>query len=88
LLQRAKLQHQVNAKVKGADRVLKLVKKPEKLLSTVLLGNNFAQNAAVALATALAIHFIGNEQQGVIIATIGITVITFCKFYLMYNGAD
>lgn len=74
-LQRAKLQHQVNTKVKGALRVQKLIQKPEKLLSTVLLGNNLVQNAAVALATTLAIHFTGNEKEGLVIATIGITVI-------------
>ncbi len=74
-LQRAKLQHQVNTKVKGAARVQKLIHKPEKLLSTVLLGNNLAQNAAVALATALAIHFVGDEENGILVATIGITVI-------------
>ncbi len=74
-LQRAKLQHEVNTKVKGAARVLKLIQKPEKLLSTVLLGNNLVQNAAVALATALAIHLVGSEKNGIVVATIGITII-------------
>ena len=74
-LQRAKLQHEVNIRRKGADRVLKLVQQPEKLLSTVLLGNNLVQNAAVALATTLAIHYVGNEKNGILIATIGITIV-------------
>jgi putative hemolysin len=74
-LQRAKLQHQVNTKVKGADRVLKIIQKPERLLSTVLLGNNLVNTTAAALATALAIHFIGDEEKGLLVATIGITVI-------------
>jgi putative hemolysin len=74
-LQRAKLQHQVNTNVKGADRVLKIMKKPEKLLSTVILGNNLVQNAAVALLTAVAVNLVQNYDQAIIIATIGSTII-------------
>jgi len=50
-----------------------MLKRPEKLLSTVLLGNTFVNTAAAALATALAIT--RWPEQGVIIATAGITVV-------------
>jgi len=79
-LQRIRMEHMVNTKVSGADRVAKLLQRPERLLSTILLGNNFANTAAAALATALAISIWGAEQ-GILIATIGITIILliFCE---------
>lgn len=77
-LQRIRVEHLVNTKVKGARRVAELLKRPEKLLSTVLTGNEVAQTAGTALATALAIYLWG--QTGVLIATIGVTAILliFC----------
>lgn len=72
-LQRFRLQHMVDTKVKGADRVARLVKRPEKLLSTILLGNNFVNVGAAALATVLAVDLWGD--QGVLIATIGLTIV-------------
>ncbi|APV45423.1 Mg2+ and Co2+ transporter CorB [Dehalogenimonas formicexedens] len=73
-LSKYRLQNMLDENVKGADRVAKLVEKPERLLSTVLLGNNFVNIAASALATVLAISAFG-EQYGVIIATVGSTAI-------------
>ena len=72
-LQRIRLEHMVNTKVKGAGRVAKMLQRPEKLLSTILLGNNFVNVAAAALATVLAISIWG--EQGIIIATIGVTIL-------------
>jgi len=61
-------------------RVARMIERPEKLLSIVLLGNTFVNTAAAALATAVAI-FLWGEQQGILIATIGITIILliFCE---------
>jgi len=79
-LQRIRVEHMVNTKVSGADRVAKMLQRPERLLSTILLGNNFVNTAAAALATALAISIWGAEQ-GILIATIGVTIILliFCE---------
>ena len=79
-LQRIRMEHMVSTKVSGADRVAKMLQRPEKLLSTILLGNNLVNTAAAALATALAISIWGAEQ-GILIATIGITIILliFCE---------
>jgi len=78
-LQRVQLKHDVNTKVKGAKRVAKLVEKPERLLSTILLGNNLVNTAAAALATVLAVKFW--PDLGVFISTIGVTIILliFCE---------
>ncbi len=79
-LQQVRLKHEVNTKVKGAERVAKMMERPEKLLSTILLGNNLVNTAAVALATALAMSVWGKEN-GILIATIGMTVVLliFCE---------
>jgi putative hemolysin len=79
-LQRIRVQHMVDTKVRGARRVAKMMEKPEKFLSTVLLGNNLVNTAAAALATFLAISFWG-DQWGVLIATVVVTIVLliFCE---------
>ncbi|MFC1967589.1 hemolysin family protein [Chloroflexota bacterium] len=72
-LQRIKLEQLINNKVKGAKRVASITAHPEKLLSTVLLGNTLVNTAATALATALALYFWG--EHGIIYAAVVVTVI-------------
>jgi putative hemolysin len=78
-LQKIRIEHLVNTKVRGAKRVARMVKQPEKLLSTILLGNNFVNTAAAALATFLAVSLWGEE--GILIATIVVTIVLliFCE---------
>ncbi len=78
-LQQIKVEHMVSTRVTGAERVARMVKRPEKLLSTILLGNNFVNTAAAALATVLAVKYW--PEQGVLIATISVTIILliFCE---------
>jgi len=68
-LQRIRLEHLVKSNVKGARRVARMIERPEKLLSTILLSNNIVQNAAVALGTVVAVSLVG-ERAGIIVATI------------------
>jgi putative hemolysin len=72
-LQKIRLEHLVNTGVRGAGRIARMVQKPEKFLSTVLLGNTFVNTAAAALATALAIA--QWPDYGILIATAGTTVV-------------
>ncbi len=72
-LQRVRLKHEVNTKVKGSERVARLIEQPGRLLSTILLGNNLVNTAAAALATALAVSAWG--QGGIAIATAAVTVV-------------
>jgi putative hemolysin len=78
-LQKVRVQHLIDNKVRGARLVSKMIAKPERLLSTILLGNNFVNTAAAALATALAIKFW--PSQGVLISTIAVTILLliFCE---------
>jgi putative hemolysin len=70
-LQRVRVQHLVENKVRGAKRVSRIIARPEKLLSTVLFGNTLVNTAAAAISTAMAIHFWG--EHGVLYATFGLT---------------
>jgi putative hemolysin len=72
-LQRVKLEHLVSTGARGAKTVAKMIERPEKLLAVVLLGINLANTAAAALGTMLAISIWG--EQGIIIATVGITIV-------------
>ncbi|MBL7124793.1 MAG: HlyC/CorC family transporter [Dehalococcoidales bacterium] len=78
-LQKIRIKHLVNTEVREAKRVAKMVERPEKLLSTILLGNNFVNTAAAALATVLAVSIWG--EQGILIATIVVTILLliFCE---------
>ena len=73
-LQKVKLEHMISTGVRGARRVSRMIERPEKLLSVILLGNNLVNTAAAALATLLAVSLWG-EQIGLLIATVAITVI-------------
>ena len=82
-LRRIRVEHMVDTKVNGADRVSRLLQRPARLLSTILLGNNLVNTAAAALATALAIEYLP-EQPGmsILIATLGLTT-----FLLVFSEA-
>ena len=73
-LERFRVKHMVETKVKGAERVSKMLERPDRFLSTILLGNNLVNTAAVALATILAVSTWGQEV-GVIVATFGMAII-------------
>jgi putative hemolysin len=72
-LQKVKLEHMVSTQVRGAKRVARMIERPEKLLSVVLLGINLANTAAAALGTVLAVSIWG-EKQGIIMATVCVTI--------------
>ena len=72
-LQKIRLEYLVSTKVRGARRVARMVERPEKFLSTVLLGNTFVNTATAALATALAIE--RWPEYGILISTATTTVI-------------
>ena len=59
----------------SAKRALELLKKPDQLLSAILVGNNFANILASAIVTIMMIeHFDGNVLLGSIILTIVILI--------------
>jgi putative hemolysin len=73
-LQRFKLEHLVQNQVKNAKLVAWFKEHPERLLSTILLGNNLVNTAAASLGTALILGFLG-EQSGIVVSTVVITAL-------------
>jgi len=72
-LNRYRLRHLTRAGHPGAVRASKLLKRPDRLIGIILLGNNFVNILASALATLIALHLLG--ESGVWIATLLLTVV-------------
>ncbi|MFC1948995.1 hemolysin family protein [Chloroflexota bacterium] len=72
-LQLVRVEQMVGTGVKGAARISRLIKRPDRLLSIILLGTNLVMAAASALATALAVSVWGD--RGILIAAAGLTVV-------------
>jgi len=71
---RVKLLRDKGDRTAEADRVVQMMKRPERLLSTVLLGNNLANTAIAALGTLIAVSFM-DENTGAAVATVGATIL-------------
>ena len=77
-----KIRHMVEANVKGAKLVEKLIESPKELLGAILIGNNIVNIGASSLATVLAaslVHDTKYQDTGVAIAT-GIMTILILIF--------
>lgn len=66
-LNRYRLRHRANNGNKAAIRTAKLLEQPERLISLILLGNNFVNILASALATVIALRLMG--EPGIAVAT-------------------
>ena len=73
-LPKLRLRYLVESGVKGAGKLAKVAEKPERVLATVLLGNNLANVAAATLGTIMAVATFG-PVRGPIIATLGVTAL-------------
>ena len=73
-VQRSRIAALVLDKVKGAERVERLASRPEKLLPTVLTGNNLVNVAAAALGTTLAGSYL-SPNWAVAASVGGVTVL-------------
>ena len=71
-LQKTRIAHLLSEGVPGARRVSDMLNEPERLLSTILLGNNLVNVAFSALVTVVVVERVGtnNEGLGVVIATV------------------
>jgi Mg2+/Co2+ transporter CorB len=72
-LNRYRLRNLVRKHYRPAQRVNFLLQRPDRLLGMVLIGNNFANIVASAIATVIAVHFFG--PIGVMLATVVLTLL-------------
>lgn len=89
-LSRGKIRTLEDENVKGAQRLRRLIREPNRLLGTVLVGNNLANILATTVATALFIHYFASS--GVAISTVVMTVVVLLaaeitpKTYAAHNA--
>ena len=75
-LQRIRLKHLESKGVAGAGRISKMMERPERFLSAVVLGNNFVNTAVAALGTAVALSlWKGGQSVAVLVATVIVTLV-------------
>ncbi|MGF1528477.1 MAG: HlyC/CorC family transporter [Candidatus Competibacterales bacterium] len=72
-INRYRLRHRERQGDKGARRVAKLLEQPDRLIGIILLGNNFLNILASALATIIALRLMG--EAGIAVATLVLTVL-------------
>jgi len=72
-LNRYRLKHLSKTGHRGARRASKLLQRTDRLIGVILIGNNFVNIFASAIATVIAIRLWGDA--GIAIATIGLTLV-------------
>lgn len=72
-INRYRLRHMARKGHRQSQMVLRLLERPDRLLGVVLLGNQFANISASAIATVLCVHYFGD--LGVLIATVSLTFV-------------
>lgn len=72
-INRYRLRHKARMKKQSAILILRLLKRPDRLLGVILIGNCFSNIMASAIATLLAVHLLGDT--GIIISTFLLTFV-------------
>lgn len=72
-LERVRLAHLVNTNKPGAQRIADMIERPERLLSTILLGQNMVNVAFTALITIVVLNLLGEGREG--LATVVATLV-------------
>ena len=78
-LNRYRLQHLVKQKHRGAIKVQQLLKRPDRLLGLILLGNNFVNILASSIVTLIAIRLYGDEAIAPATAILTVVVLIFSE---------
>ena len=74
-IQKTKLFHMVNLKQKGADKVAKLLENKDKIISTIVVGNNIVNIAFAALLSSLIYKITESATLTTLLTTIIGTII-------------
>jgi Mg2+/Co2+ transporter CorB len=72
-LNRYRLRHMVKNNHRGARQASSLLERPDRLIGLILIGNNFVNILASAIATVIAVRLWGDA--GIAIATAGLTLV-------------
>ena len=75
-LQRTRIAHLVSEGIPGARRVADMIGEPERLLATILLGNNIVNAATTAVITATVVAFVGGASEPAGVTPVGVVIAT------------
>jgi Mg2+/Co2+ transporter CorB len=78
-LNRFRLRHLAESGHRGARVVHKLLQRPDRLLGVILLGNNFANLLASAVATLMALRLFGEAAIAAATGLLTVTVLIFAE---------
>jgi len=74
-LNRYRLSHLVREGHGGAERAAALLRRTDRLLGAILIGNNFVNIAAATLASLIAIDMLGHGKLAYAVSTVGTTFV-------------
>jgi Mg2+/Co2+ transporter CorB len=74
-LNRYRLKHLVKLKHSGAIKAQRLLERPDRLLSLILLGNNFVNIFASSITTVLAIRLYGENESIIALSAAVLTIV-------------
>ena len=80
-LSKIRLRNMQNDGIKSAKLVEKIIENPNKLISTILIGNSIVTISASTLAASIAVSYFGNNSTalGITTALLTIVVLIFCE---------
>ncbi|NOX09419.1 MAG: HlyC/CorC family transporter [Gammaproteobacteria bacterium] len=78
-LNRYRLRHLAKNKHRGAIRVQKLLKRPDRLIGLILLGNNFVNILASSLATIIALRLWGETGIAIAAGLLTLVILIFAE---------
>lgn len=78
-LNRYRLRHLVKQKHRGAMRAAGLLQRPDRLIGVILIGNNFVNILASAIATMIALRLLGDAGVAVATATLTLVILIFAE---------
>ena len=73
-LNKVRLRHMMEEKKRGAKRLYGIVSRMDRLIATILVGNNLVNTAIASIATLMLAHAFG-ERNAMIYGTVGITLV-------------
>ncbi len=76
---RYRLRHKAELKRKYAMRLLRLLKRPDRLLGAILIGSTFANILASSLATMIAVHYWGDRAALIVAIVLTLIILIFAE---------
>ena len=78
-INRVRLQHRAEEGSKTASRILTLLERPDRLIGLILIGNNFVNILASAIATVLSVRIFGDAGVAISTGILTLVILIFAE---------